>query len=611
MDKVIKNFNLDFSDISATGENRQFTIVGDSGAIFSLEVKNSINYYYNFTTKTFQATSTGLKNKVIRNGIFTGTISFPSVSGSDTVNGDFSSGATDIVMDNLVAGTMAVGDRVTGNTALDQANITVAALDPDDNNTSEFELSSSTVIQDGTTLTFERDDQYDINLLAGPDTRHVAYQRINFGDGSVDINSSKGSDSLILQKVIYQYRSVSLTMSAYNPTGAFTPSATVNDTLTIPRGKTKGKTPFSISFTSPNIKAFKIKKQPSSSDVIAFVTPTVGSAPENLPGENIYPTITTAANAALSGGTTVNGSSTGTTVTTHVVSSTIATVGDRVLGNDALAAATVTVTAVSSGSGKTFTISEAVSIADDLALSFSNQMNFQWPLDNIDRLSAGMVVVPDTNITASTTLANYKDTIKINEGTDLERVKTKNKAPAFNKKGLKPTVVKGLVTAQGGNVVFNNQQVLALAGDSLKIGGYGIDQISKVYGYDVVFSDLKVSLAPVTTTTTSAAVSATSFNIASGNGVLINTSTISGPGIDASKGNPIVTAITNVGGATWNNSGAATITVNTPQTLQSGVTLTFTGAGKVANINGNIQVTKAGTANQTLRFDVEKLVTST
>ena len=48
MDKVIKNFNLDFSDIPAAGENRQFTIVGDSGAVFNLEVKKSNGYYYNF-----------------------------------------------------------------------------------------------------------------------------------------------------------------------------------------------------------------------------------------------------------------------------------------------------------------------------------------------------------------------------------------------------------------------------------------------------------------------------------------------------------------------------------------------------------------------------------
>ena len=92
---------------------------------------------------------------------------------------------------------------------------------------------------------------------------------------------------------------------------------------------------------------------------MAYVSRTIGSGPASIPGEDIYPVITTAADSTSEGGTTVNGSSTGQTVTTHVVSSTIATVNDRVLGNAALAASIVTVTAVSGGSGKTFTISES------------------------------------------------------------------------------------------------------------------------------------------------------------------------------------------------------------------------------------------------------------
>jgi len=46
------------------------------------------------------------------------------------------------------------------------------------------------------------------------------------------------------------------------------------------------------------------------------------------------------------------------------------------------------------------------------------------------------------------------------------------------------------------------------------------------------------------------------------------------------------------------------------QTLESGITLTFAGAGKTAVITGNIEVLKAGTSNRTLRFDIDKLLTS-
>ena len=55
--------------------------------------------------------------------------------------------------------------------------------------------------------------------------------------------------------------------------------------------------------------------------------------------------------------------------------------------------------------------------------------------------------------------------------------------------------------------------------------------------------------------------------------------------------------------------GAGTIVLNAPQTLESGVTLTFLGAGSVATITGNIKVNKVGNENAVLRFDVEKFLT--
>ena len=49
-------------------------------------------------------------------------------------------------------------------------------------------------------------DQYDIYLFAesAHDTVHAEYSEVRFGDGSIDINSSKGSGSNLLKKVIYQ-----------------------------------------------------------------------------------------------------------------------------------------------------------------------------------------------------------------------------------------------------------------------------------------------------------------------------------------------------------------------------------------------------------------------
>ena len=52
---TITDFRLSLLNIPASGINRGFTVTGDEGATFSLEIKNGSNYY-NFTTKLFQAT---------------------------------------------------------------------------------------------------------------------------------------------------------------------------------------------------------------------------------------------------------------------------------------------------------------------------------------------------------------------------------------------------------------------------------------------------------------------------------------------------------------------------------------------------------------------------
>ena len=61
--------------------------------------------------------------------------------------------------------------------------------------------------------TISDDDHYDIFLFAGKDTQHAAYREVRVGDGSIDINSSAGSNSLLMQKIIYQYTDITLTLS--------------------------------------------------------------------------------------------------------------------------------------------------------------------------------------------------------------------------------------------------------------------------------------------------------------------------------------------------------------------------------------------------------------
>ena len=83
MAKVINDFKIDLSSMAAAGAVRQFSVIGDSGAIFSLEVKNEDNKYYNFSTNTFTTTYNRLKNKKLVNGVYKGYIDFPAVGDPD------------------------------------------------------------------------------------------------------------------------------------------------------------------------------------------------------------------------------------------------------------------------------------------------------------------------------------------------------------------------------------------------------------------------------------------------------------------------------------------------------------------------------------------------
>jgi hypothetical protein len=57
--------------------------------------------------------------------------------------------------------------------------------------------------------------------------------------------------------------------------------------------------------------------------------------------------------------------------------------------------------------------------------------------------------------------------------------------------------------------------------------------------------------------------------------------------------------------------GAGNWVADAAQTLENGITLTIENTGRIATITGNIEIIKAGTASQTLRFDLEKFLSDT
>jgi len=522
---TIESFNLDTTNVKASGEKRRFTITG-SGT-FSLMVKNESNYYYNFTTNKFQAASTKLANKTLKN-TYSGNISFPvAPTTTDTVNGAVASG-TSVTMDTAVASTMEVGDRVTGNAALNATSVTVASID----STNVFSLSEAIVISDGATLSFTGSDQYDVFLFAEHGTEHADYNEVRLADGSVDVNSSTGSDSLLLKKVIYQTLDVRLTLSAISPNSETLFSGTVPTTqvITTQIGKNTGKIPFSIPVSAGTTHSFKIDKTPTISDVAIFVSRNIGAAPVAIKGEDV-----------------------------------------------------------------------------------SESTYYRWPIDNINGLTTGMIPLSN-NITTGTIISSYQDILTIMEGTDREDRVVKVRVEALDTLGAKPTITrdaatKTLTTVQTGNVVFNKQQVAALASDAVKIYGYGASTIEALSGWDIEFSDMIVTLTKPTALVTTATVNSTTVVVDNGDGIMDDVSSVSGFNIDSSAENPIVTNIASYSGST------ATLTLSAAQSLEAGETLTFDGAGRIITISGNIEIKKAGGIRPDwdgrLIFDLEKFITAT
>jgi hypothetical protein len=445
------------------------------------------------------------------------------------------------------------------------------------------------------------EDQYDVFLYAKPGTKHALYNEVRFADNSLDLNSSSGSNSLMMQKVIYQYLDRTLTISTAARTSAFTPSASTDNEITISSGASKSKIPFTVTSTSATNQSFVILKQPSSSDVYSAFTRVVGSSPVTLPGENIYPTVTGTDTLVAASGTLV-------TMTANVANTM--KVGDKVTGMLSFIGSVTTVVSMyptePNDTSKKFTASESIDPTGPPLLYFSNQMNYSWPLDDTNKITQGMLVTHssgDGAIVADTVISDYRDTLTILSGTENEQVITQNYAPALDSKGTKPTMVKGLVTSQTGNVVFNNQQQKLLAGDTINIVGYGEKYIADIDGYTVRFTDLAIALTDITTTTTSAVTGSASVPVAARAGIRNTVSTVTGIGM-----NPALAAPTVNSGATADSAG--TIVLSAAQTLENGITLTFPGAGKVATITGYIEILKAGPSDATLYFDLEQLLTS-
>ena len=135
--------------------------------------------------------------------------------------------------------------------------------------------------------------QYDVFLFSESNynTKHAEYVEVRASDSSIDINSSTGSNSNLVQKVIYQTLDVTITLNSFSPNSTVTGISGAK-TITTSRNKSVAKIPFSFIFTVTSTRTLTINKQPTGGDVLTHLTATIGLAPLNIEGEDIYPAVT-------------------------------------------------------------------------------------------------------------------------------------------------------------------------------------------------------------------------------------------------------------------------------------------------------------------------------
>lgn len=628
IEKTIKSINIDTRDVLYSGEIRNYNIRGDEDAIFSIEIKDDSENYYNFRTNTFSSTKSKLdKASLDASGLYSFNVKFPSL--------EFTDATCDYNNDPTIAhddddGKIKAGMTVTGIGIPDGATVSSVTSD------TAFELSASTTggaVTNGTLTFGGLIRTYTVNVFAETAhnirTKHVSYTEVRFVDDTIDVNSCTGSNSNIVKKTIYQDIKKYLYLRAVAPSlyhpqeGTTKPQVSpavsssnrivINKVATDPKvvqvGDLATATGLEVALhpvvdiinpDGDNTSEIQISVTDSISDetTITFTPPFNGSTPSPISGTGQY-------SMAVSSG---QSTAFDFTVTCTAGANRLLSLNKLPTTDDLCAYVQVTF-----GSAAL-----AISGEDtDSASKFH-----RWPVTNIAGLAAGMkldsargtstTVANGANTTTPAQISSYKTTKSssiINSGdysdeiiaTTIEDVTV----PAIDPSGNSITAMDrtGRVTAQAGNIVFDVQQLDALKSDAnVRIFGHGTAAIKQLTGSTVKLSNIKVTPTQISTTTTAAVDNSITIPLTEVQNIS-QKHTVRGIGIDASVANPTV-AKKKAGG------GGAEIELSAAQTLESGATLFFDGASNVMTITGTIEIDEMGISDTTIYFDLEKFLTA-
>ena len=620
IEKTITNFDVDTKDINYLGENRAFSIEGHG--VFSLEIYDDAAgsptlapSYYNFNTKTWSTTKSGLYNIELM-GSYTFQVKFPKIEFTDTTCDTSSNTTVDHDDDN---GKIVVGMTVSGSGI--PAGTTVAAVVSD----TRFTLSAAaTTSLTNTTLTFAGIKKYTINLHAkiadDIKTKHAEYSEVRNLDDTINVNESTGSNSDLVTKIIYQDVKKNLYLSLIAPALTTFSTDAVDGTVSSSNRIVVDELATVLSNMAVGDKVTGTGITSASHVLITKINPDNDNTKEIEVNQavSIGDTVVMTVTPAFAG-MTPNGVVSTTGQQSLLVSS----------GGKLKTSFSITCTAPS---GRTLSASRLPNTSDlctfttvtfgsaALAISgedTSSSTYYRWPVTNIARLQEGMILDParrgtGANTTTPAAISKYNATrsdvelIERKYYTDVNSITVNdfsidgvdsdnNPITAINRNNI--------ATAQAGNLTFSAQQADALKSDSgVRIFGYGADRIKSLTGAEVAISNVVITPTQVSTTTTAAVNSSTTIPVTE-TANISTASTIRGPGITASVANPTVSLKSTA-------SGAGNLTASSAQTLESGQTLFFDNASNILTITGTIEILNMGIDDATIYLDVERFLTA-
>ena len=525
--KTIQSFNINTSYLSTAGETRSFTINGDVGCNFSLEVRyiNDANIYewYNFKTRKYSTQEYSL-NVTTTTQSYVNTILFPSKS----------------------------------------------------------------------TAT-----QYDLLLLAKENTVHSPYLESRDASGAVDLNNSKGSNSDMLRKIIRQVAdgyiriAPDTSYNSLNATDAFDSLAVTNQQIYVQSNTAGGKINFSISASMADGRALSVVNDVSEVDFYVKKAVTLGD-PIVIPGEDVYGYGQTARNTDVVDGVVSNSS---TIQINTIITSAIMVAGDRVTGTGIPSSTVLTVRTINPGgsNSKAFEVSEAVSIDNDVTLTFTEPYYRLWECNDVTGLSNGCFLRNTSGVTtiedSSTIINDYFDYAEAGDDLVLQ-----NYVPGVVRDGsiaASITAEKRVVYLNGGTICVEPAIKKENTGKNLEIYAYNNSTIRNLTGFDIDITNLKTELTPVTTTTTAAVVNSTTVPVLLGHGIMDgDISTVRSSNIVSSSNNDVT--VSSIASFTSGGSFAASLTLSQAQTLENGETLTFGTAARQVTVTGDINIKETG-----------------